>query len=137
MKKFYFDTSIWRDYYENRSDKFRPLGEWALMLVNKIISEEHIVLYSDLVTTELKIHYTEEEIKKMFNVLHDDALVKVDITFSQSEEAIILSKKRNVPFGDALHSILARDYNAILVSRDNHFLELTDIAEIKKPEDLI
>ena len=35
--KYYLDTSIWRDYYENRSDKFRPWGEWALILINKIL----------------------------------------------------------------------------------------------------
>ena len=35
-RRFYLDTCIWRDYYENRSDNFRPLGEWALFLINKI-----------------------------------------------------------------------------------------------------
>lgn len=61
----------------------------------------------------------------------------MDISESQAKEAAILCKQRKVAFGDALHAILARDNNAIMVTRDKHFLGLADIAEVKKPEDLI
>jgi len=36
-----------------------------------------------------------------------------------------------------LHSILARDNQAVLITRDKHFLKLLDICIIKKPEELI
>jgi len=135
---FYLDSSIWRDYCENREDRFRPLGEWALRLINKTIENKDIIIYSDFVIEELKIKYSEEEIKKIFEVIDKrNLLLKVDISESQAKEAAILCKKRKVAFGDALHSILARDNNAIMITRDRHFEELQDMVEIKKPEDLI
>jgi len=138
MKKYYLDTSIWRDYYENRSDRFRPLGDWALNLINVIIENKDFILYSDLVVEELKVKYNEEEINKIFEIIYKrNLLSKVTISNSQVKEAAILCKKRKVAFGDALHAILARDNKAIMVTRDKHFFELVDIAEIKKPEDLI
>ena len=137
-QKYYLDTSIWRDYYENRSDKFRPLGEWALKLINDAIENGDYILYSDLIVEELKVKYKEEKIKDIFEIIEKrNLLLKVEISDSQAKEAYILCKQRKVAFGDALHSILARDNNAIMVTRDKHFLELTDIADIKKPEGLI
>lgn len=138
VEKYYLDTAIWRDFYENRSDKFRPLGEWALQLINKIIEDKNFILYSDFVVEELKVKYSEEEIRKIFEIVKErDLLLKVDISESQAKEAAFLCKKRKVAFGDALHVILARDNKAIIVTRDEHFLKFTDIVEIKKPEDLI
>jgi hypothetical protein len=37
VKKCYIDAAIWRGLHENRSDRFRPLGDWAFELVKKII----------------------------------------------------------------------------------------------------
>jgi len=137
-EKYYLDTSIWRDYYENRSDKFRPLGEWALNLINKIIKDKNFILYSDFVIEELKVKYSEEEINKVFEVIKKKGLLlKVDISEKQAKEAASLCKKKKVAFGDALHAILARDNKVIMITRDEHFIELADIVEIKKPEDLI
>src|SRR3989344_9640393 len=110
---FYLDSSIWRDYYENREDRFRPLGEWALKLINKIIEEKDIIIYSDFVIEELKIKYNEEEINKIFEIISKrNLLLKAIILDSQANEAVILCKKRKVAFGDALHAVLARDNNA-------------------------
>lgn len=137
-QKFYLDSAIWRDYYENRSDKFRPLGEWALTFLNNALENKDFILFSDLVTKELQIKYSEEEINNILEIVSKrNLLIKADISESQAKEAAILCKQRKVAFGDALHAILARDNKAIIVTRDKHFLELTDIAEIKKPEDLI
>ena len=137
-QKFYLDSAIWRDYSENRSDRFRPLGEWALTLINNALENEDFILYSDMVIKELKVKYSDEEINNILEIVSKrNLLVKVDISESQAKEAAILCGQREVAFGDALHAILARDNNAIMVTRDKHFLELTDIAEVKKPEDLI
>jgi|SRR3989344_2103037 len=137
-KRFYLDSSIWRDYYENRSDKFRPLGEWALRLINNIVENTDIILYSDFIIEELKVKYSEDEINRIFEIIdRRDLLLKVDISKEQAKEAAVLCKKRNVAFGDALHAILARDNKSTMITRDKHFLELFDIVEVKKPEELI
>ena len=138
MDKFYLDTSIWIDYYENRSDRFRQIGEWALQFLKIVIKNNWIVIYSELITYELLKIFSQEEIIKIFSILADRGLLKeVNINYIQRKEAAILSKEINVPFGDALHAVLARDNKAILITRDKHFLELLDIAYVKKPEDLI
>ena len=137
-QRFYLDTSIWRDYYENRSDSSKQLGRLALQLLLKIIKQDGQIFYSDFVVQELMIKYSKEEISTIFSIIFNlDLLVKVLISKEQAKEAAVLCKKRNVAFGDALHAILARDNKAIMVTRDKHFKKLKDIAEIKKPEDLL
>ena len=136
MKKYYIDTSIWRDYYENRKDKFRPLGEWALRLFQFIIENKYDILYSELIIEELSNEYSVEKINKIFEIVRD-LLLKIKISDFQAKEAGKLCKEYKIPFGDALHAVLARDNNAILVTRDKHFLELLDIVDVRKPEELI
>lgn len=135
MTSYYIDTCIWRDYLENREDNFRPLGEWAFMLFKLVEKEDGVVLYSSFVIDELWKKYTEKEINDMLKIIKN--VWEVKATKQQIQEAAILGKIRGMGFSDAIHAILARDNNAILVTRDNHFIDLTDIATIKKPEELI
>jgi len=135
-EKYYIDAAIWRDLHENRSDRFRPLGDWAFELFKKIRKDKEKILYSNLVVDELSIAFEKETIKKLFEDI-SELLEKVEIKKEQVEEAKILSKELKIPFGDALHGILARDNNAIMVTRDHHFEELQDMINVKKPEELI
>ena len=137
-KRFYLDTSIWRDYYENRSDSSKQLGRLALQFLLKIIKEDNLILYSDLVVQELMIKYSKEEIINILSIIYNlNLLVKISISKEQAKEAADLCKKRKIPFADVLHTVLARDNRAVMVTRDRHFQRLIDIADIKKPEDLL
>lgn len=137
-EKYYLDPSIWRDYYENRSDRFRQLGEWALKLIKDIVENKELVIYSDIVIDELKIKYDNAGISDIFEIVKkQNLLVKASISELQIKEAAKLCKERKVAFGDALHAVLARDNNAVMITRDKHFLELADVAVIRKPEELI
>ena len=120
MNKYYFDSCIWRDYFENRSDKFRPL-----------------IIYSDIVEEELNVGFSKEEVKNIISVVPKENIIKINVSKEQLREAIQVSKELNIPTKDALHAIVARNNNAILVTRDKHFYELQNQVEIKKPEDLI
>ena len=84
----------------------------------------------------MSIAYDKETINKLLKD-SGELLEKVEIKEHQVKEAAKLSKKHNIPFGDALHGILARDNNAIMATRDHHFEQLSDIVSVKKPEDLI
>ena len=137
MVRYYLDTCIWRDYFENRSDRFRPLGEWALMLIKKIIEENNIIFYSEFIIEELQEAYTLKEIENIFSIATNDVLIKIEVCGEQLKEAVILSKRCQIPRKDALHAILAKDNNAILVTRDKHFYELEKEISVKKPEDLL
>ncbi|MDD9953600.1 MAG: PIN domain-containing protein [Candidatus Woesearchaeota archaeon] len=137
-QRFYIDTLIWRDYYEGRSDRFRPLGEWALMFFRKALQEQHTILFSSIVVDELQKDYDKEKIQEIFSVIDNTSLFrKASVHKKQFKEASQLSKDRKVPFGDALHAIIARDNEAIVITRDRHFEVLQDITQAKKPEELL
>jgi len=81
--------------------------------------------------------FSEEDIKKIISIVPKENLIKIKSSPEQLKEAIQISKKLKVPIKDALHVILAGDNNAIVVTRDKHFYELSEKVTIKKPEDLI
>ena len=135
--KYYFDTSIWLDFFEDRDEPNLPKSKWARELVNKIIENDDKVLYSDNNIFELNIiGYSSYEIDDMFKSLKL-ILIFVESTEKQIGKAKDLSLKRNVPKRDALHALIARDNNAILVTLDKHFQQIRDIIEPKRPQDLI
>ena len=47
QRKYYFDTSIWLDFFEKRDEPNFPKGTWAKELINKIIKEDDKILFSD------------------------------------------------------------------------------------------
>ena len=134
--KYYVDTAIWRDLHENRKDKSKNLGELAFESFKKIRANKEKIVYSDFVVEELSRAYDKQTINKLFKGV-SEALEKVEINEIQLKEAADLSKKLNIPLGDAVHGVLARDTNSIMVTRDKHFKKLKDKITIKKPEDLI
>ena len=54
MKTAYLDTNIYIDYFLNRIDKLRPLGDFAFNLIKKIVIGEYKLIISDLVILELE-----------------------------------------------------------------------------------
>ena len=63
--------------------------------------------------------------------------MKIFASKEQRDEAKKIAIERNVPPGDALHAIMSRDYELILVTRDNDFRKLEDISKHYKPEEII
>ncbi|MBN1792891.1 PIN domain-containing protein [Candidatus Woesearchaeota archaeon] len=135
-ERYYVDTNIWLDYLENRSDRFRPLGDWALAFLNMVSETGGNILLSDLVIKELERHLSPRSIKELLEPFME-SIIFVKSAKSQVSEALVLSRQRRVHFADALHAVIARAEGAILVSRDQHFMGLCDAVPIMKPEDLI
>ena len=55
MKKYYIDTSIWMDVYENRTGfNKESLGRYALKLFHHIRKENHKLIISDVLIRELE-----------------------------------------------------------------------------------
>lgn len=135
--KYYFDTSIWIDLFEDRNEPNLPKGEFIKRLLIKITNESHIIFYSDLIIKELiNNNYTIFEIREIFEKVKD--ITKwIDTTTKQINKAKDLSVKRKIPKGDALHALIARDNKAILITRDKDFQKLLDITQPFKPEDLV
>lgn len=134
--KYYVDTAIWRDLHENRKDKNKQLGELAFESFKKIRANKEKIVYSDFVVEELSRAYDKQTIDKLFKGV-SEALEKVEINDRQLKEAADLSKELKIPFGDAVHGVLAKDNRAVMITRDRHFRKLKDKITVKKPEDLI
>lgn len=133
-EKYYFDTSIWIDIYGERGYN----GEVAKKLMDKIILFNDIVLYSETVIRELKrLEFSDYEINTILNIAKPDNIRRIHQTKEQVEEAKRVAKGRDVPLGDAIHAILARDHEAVLISRDRDFEKLKDITQVEIPENLV
>ncbi|MBU2100101.1 hypothetical protein KKG83_00840 [Candidatus Micrarchaeota archaeon] len=136
LQKFYLDTAIRRDYFEDRKDGIRPLGEFAFQFLKTCQKNKCKVLFSDLVVEELKSDYSDERISELF-LPFEDVLVKVFLSDEQiSESRKISSSVKETHFKDALHAVLARDNKAVMITRDRHFEALTGVVEIAMPEDI-
>jgi len=136
-KKFYVDTAIWIDLYEDRTDyKNESLGSFALKLVGFIKLKMYKLIITDILINELEMRYALAEIKGMFKPF-ESITENILSTRNQREEAARIAKIRDIPPGDVLHAILARDNKLILITRDKHFRKLRDISKHYKPEDII
>ncbi len=135
--QYLIDTSIWVDLYEDRKGfQEEPLGEYALTLLATIKAKEETIILTDFLIRELETLYSMAEIRGMFNPFEKN-IKKIVASAEQREEAKRVAKERNLPPGDALHAIVARDNSALLVTRDNHYKKLEDISKHYKPEELI
>ncbi len=136
-EKFYMDTSIWIDIYEDRRGyNQEPLGDFAIQLFSMIKAKENKLVISDMLIRELEGYYSLEEINGMVKPF-EAIIEKVISTKEQRKQARYIAEQRNLPPGDVLHALIARDHNLILVARDNDFRKLEDISAHYKPEDLI
>ncbi|MDD5163016.1 MAG: PIN domain-containing protein [Candidatus ainarchaeum sp.] len=137
QKKFYLDTSIWRDYFEDRSDGVRPLGEFAFQFLKNCAKKGFTILVSDTVILELKKDFSEEQISDFFNPFESIIVHIAAVSEQYAEAKKEWLQNKAIPLNDFLHAIIARDNNAILISRDRHFAELLSLVESKLPEEVI
>ncbi|MGV8171161.1 MAG: type II toxin-antitoxin system VapC family toxin [Candidatus Woesearchaeota archaeon] len=136
-QRYLIDTSIWIDLYEDRIGfNGEPLGEYALKLISKLLTQKHIMVVSNILIVELEKYYSIGQIRGMLQPFKS-IIEKAIATTTESREARIISIARNLPYGDALHAILARNRKAILITRDKHFRKLEDISEHFTPEDIL
>jgi len=136
-EKYYLDTSIWMDIYEDRKGyNQEPLGDYAGKLLILIKIKKYKLIITELLIKELEMNYSVDEIKNMMKPF-EDILERINISKEQKDEAIKIAKERSLPPGDVLHAIIARDHNLILITRDKHFKELKDITICYKPEEII
>jgi PIN domain nuclease of toxin-antitoxin system len=137
MNKYFIDTCIWRDFYEDRISRTgRLLGKDANNLFKKILKRKDKILFSETLIWELNKDYDNQEINDMLNLLFmNNSLIRIDITKAEHLEAKKLAKRRKIPYVDCLNAIQARNHNAIMVSQDRHFIDdLSDITKTVRPD---
>jgi len=64
-------------------------------------------------------------------------IVFVESTGKEIGKAKDLAYKREIPKRDALHALIARDNEAILITLDRHFQKLSDIIKPHSPKEFI
>ena len=133
---FYIDTCIWIDYLEDRKDKFRPLGDWAHELLQEIVSSKSNICFSEMIEEELLNRYTPEQITRAIEPFK--SIIKyVKISRNNILEARAISEKFCIHTSDAIHIAIAKENDAIMITRDKHFDNARTIVEVVKPEDII
>jgi predicted nucleic acid-binding protein len=135
-ERYYLDTSVWMDFYEDRKDSSKDIGELAFKLLSKLLASKSKIVVSEFLQMELGTYYSSEEIRGM-TMLFEKFIIKAEFSEKQLDEAKRIAGERKLPKGDVVHAIVARDNDAILVSRDKHFQQLKDICKVKKPDEII
>ncbi|MBI2124662.1 PIN domain-containing protein [Candidatus Pacearchaeota archaeon] len=132
MQRYYLDTSIWLDLFEDRGKN----SEKVLEFIKKMIENNSLIHYSEANIKELKhLGYGFNEVTALFIPIRS-IIRKIHICEDEINMAKKIALQRNVPKIDALHAILSRNNEAQLISRDRHFEKLKDIAITKKPEEI-
>lgn len=111
------------------------MGEFAFRFLQMCLKNKSPLLYSDIILIELK--NAPNFLLTSFFDSFKDLLVEVIYSKEQALEANNIAISRGIPYNDALHAVLARDNGAIMVTRDRHFELLSDIVEVRAPEEII
>jgi hypothetical protein len=137
MTIYYIDACVWRDYFEDRRDNLRPLGEFAFKLIQNIIKNEDQIVISDHLLDELRKHYSDEQIDSLFKIVPDELIIRFHNGPNHTREAFYQCTKLNLNKPDAIHLIIASENDALFITRDHHFDHLKERFEIYRPEELI
>jgi len=135
----YIDSNVYLDYLENRVDRLRPLGEFALRLIQRALECEFKIIISSLVIEEVEKHVTRDRVDAITDDLKGvGKLIRIEITLEDEKKAKELIKTKDTHFKDALHAVLAYKTNAkVLVTRNiKDFADLQDLVDVKLPESI-
>ncbi len=105
-------------------------------LVAKIILRNDTALLSDVLIKEFTaLGYSMIQIHAIMDTL-GLTVKRAHHTRMELEEMRRVGQRVDVPMKDILHAIVARDNDAILVSRDRHFRQIAHITKAFIPENL-
>jgi predicted nucleic acid-binding protein len=136
MQKYYLDTSIWLDLFEDKNQPGFPKGEYVNRLIYFIMEANGKIVISNATLKEIwNYGHIYPEFKIFLRSLRK-IIIFVRYSENQFRRARDISKKRQLPHFDALHAIIARDSRSIMVTRDRHFNDLKDIVVSLRPEDI-
>jgi len=139
--KVFVDANIFLDNYYNRRDALLPIGEFAFNFFKETFQCKFEIVVCKEVVGEVAV-ILDKDYEKTFSLVFAGLLCRrklslVDATQKQKSLAFELSKKRHVPYSDALYGIISQELRIPIVTRDNHFFdELVELIEAFKPENL-
>ncbi|MFH1786127.1 MAG: type II toxin-antitoxin system VapC family toxin [archaeon] len=134
--RLYLDTNIYIDYWEGRHEGIRPLGEFAFQLLKRAIRCEFVIVYSDLVVYEISAHCGMPD-AEVFETFFRELQKKNKLEYVKGYNKLVATEiagRTGIPLPDAVHIVLSKKANAILVSRDQHLLHAEGVGA-RMPED--
>ena len=136
MIKYYVDSCIWIDFWEDRKGFMnKPLGKYAAEFFLKAFNNK--ILISDVVLSELRDYMYEEDIEELMNIFYRLNIIEfVRFTAKDMKISSQIAEERDIPANDVLHALIASKNDAMLISQDKHFFKLKDIVIFKRPQDL-
>jgi predicted nucleic acid-binding protein len=137
MKRFYLDTSIWLDLFENRNEPNMPKGDWAKNLMRYIVKQECELVISNVNLKELNKYGYSNQIIFQFLRKFKKRIFYIHTTKKETNRAKDIAEERKIPKGDVLHCLVAKKSGAILITFDNHFNELNDFIKVKTSNNFI
>lgn len=131
----YCDTNVYLDYFFDRRDNIRPLGEFAFQVFRRTFGCEFRIAVSDWLLEEIGKNGAESPMAELVGRLKDaDKLVEV----KTGADDFKFAQKLQIHFGDALHVVLAKKVNAVFLVTNNinDFLPCTHLIECVIPMNL-
>lgn len=131
--KVYCDTNIFKDYLDERTDKLRPLKDFAFLFFSKGWNCTFKLIISGHLMDELKRNLKEDQIEEVLNRFRKkDKLIFVKEKPGDKEKARSISEHPD----DALHAILANRAGADYLATRNrpHYAGCEHLVEIVFPE---
>lgn len=131
----YCDANVYLDYFFDRRDNMRPLGEFAFRVFQRAFGCEFRVAVSDWVLTEIRKNGAEKQMSELSKRLREsDKLVEV---FSEQKD-FERAEKLPTHYEDALHVALALKCKAsfLVTSNTTDFLPCSDLIECVLPMNL-
>lgn len=143
IQKLYLDSNIFLNVWFDELIKFGEKFYSSKKLLDKIIECIFSLVISDLTIrelckkTELPSEIICEEYLKPFKII--DKLKIIKTTRKVAEDAVYLSGYYGIHKTDALHAIMVKSNDCILVTRDNELIFAAKKYGIKtvKPQDII
>ncbi len=135
----YLDTNIYMDYLENRTDRLRPIGEFAFNLIRKSINCEYKIIISSLVILELKFNGYNQKIQELIHGLKMfNKLVYIQEAEEDDKKARQIRREMQTPLNDMKHAVIAHRMKAkFLVTRNiKDFERLHWLVSVIYPENL-
>ena len=102
--RIYVDTNVYLDYFENRRDRLRPLGEFAFQLFRRALKCEFEIVMSDFVMGELELRQPRERIDMFLEPLRKKGKIRV---IHEEPGDIARAHSLSPHWQDALHAVLA------------------------------
>lgn len=128
----YIDTNVYLDFFKNRTDYLRPLGEFANQLFQNSRQCKYNILISPFVAKELQNKCNKKELNIFLNEFKKIGKLKL-VRYSNED---INKAQKYQHWQDRLHEILAKKGNAkYLVTRNLKDFK-GDLIQIKLPENL-